>query len=299
MFLKDIVFTPNNARTDAQDSSIEELSEVIKQKGLISPILLREIKGKGKFEVIAGQRRYLALKGIRGDEGELDASEYMVKEGAGVEDLDILEISIMENQYRKALSPMDLNRAILKLNKNGHKDSEIAKVLNISKARLKRLANLGQDKNKMLPEIREELSKSGDDVIFTDAHWDKMRNIEDQEVIKDVFEQIMSKQLPAGDVPGIINAVQKANDAYDSEQGKGTDSSSAKAPEDDQNGEGPIRYKHKGELQMVEEDGERVFKVIGSGEDERFPLDHYMEYLKHSDKFKCKIDLKITFIPIE
>jgi len=304
MQLKDIGFTKDNSRAVPEDGeSLGRLSESIDKTGLITPMILyKDSENPDTFKVIAGQRRYLALKKLRGESGYLTESEYIIWNDnlkKSIEEIDILEISIIENQFRESLSPMDLNRAALKLNQKGsYKDKEIARILDITPTRLKRILNLSIDQNKMLPEIREELKKSGGEGTFTDAHWDKMRDIEDMDTLKDVFEQIMDKQLPPKDIPGIINAVNKAKDAYDDEQGKGSPSSVASPDEGDNDEVGIIKYKHKGKLEMFVEGGKTLFRVVGRGEDDKLPLDHYMEYLGRPDKFQCKIDLKITFVPI-
>lgn len=307
MKISDIGFTVNNSRAVRESSMcIDELSESVKKNGLIAPIVIYKNNEGGKeYSIIAGQRRFLALKKLRGDNGSLTQGEYVIREAdlpkGEHKEVDILEVSIVENQFRQALSPLDLNRAALKLNQKGnYSDKEIAKILNITPHRLKRIEKLGMDLTKMTPEIREELSKSGEDAKFNDAHWDKMRDIEDPDTMKDVFDHIMEKELPPRDLPSLIKSVQKANDeaygTYDDEDGKGVGSSPE--PEDEEAG-GPIKYKHKGEIFMEESDGKKVFRVEGKGEDGDIPLEHYMEYLSRPDKFKCKIDLKLTIIPLD
>jgi ParB/RepB/Spo0J family partition protein len=314
MKIKEIGFTKSNSRTlsvDRESLHIDSLADSIEKNGLISPIVLIEQEDEvSKYKIIAGQRRFLALSQIRGENGYLTESEYVIRESGNPteseakKEVDVLEVSIVENQFRESLSPMDLNRAALKLNQKGdYKDKEIAKILNITPYRLKRIFNLGMDQNKMSPEIIEELKKGGDDAIFTDAHWDKMRDIDDPQTQKDVFDHIMEKQLPPRELPSLIKSVQKANDEaygeYDDEGGKGTNSSPHQ--DDDLNDStGPIKYKHKGVLTMETMDnGEKVFRVEGRGEDGDVPIDHYLEYLSHPEKFKCKVDLKLTFIPLE
>ena len=46
-------------RTKMDQASLEELAQSIKEQGLISPILVRPIS-KGRYEIIAGERRYRA-----------------------------------------------------------------------------------------------------------------------------------------------------------------------------------------------------------------------------------------------
>lgn len=309
MKLADIVFTSSNARTVKEDSMhIDSLAESIEKKGLIAPIVLSpSTEEEGKYQIIAGQRRYLAFKKLRGSSASLAQGEYIIRNDGPMDsngDIDTLELSIVENQFRESLSPMDLNRAALKLNqKGGYKDKDIAKLLNITPHRLKRIERLSADMNNMTPEIIEELKKSGDDAKFNDAHWDKMREIDDPATMKDVFDHIMEKDIPPRELPSLIKSVQRANDAaygedYDDEGGKGKEYSGI-IPEED-SADGPLKYKHKGELTMdIMDNGDKVFRVKGRGEDDSMPIDQYIEYLSHPEKFKCKIDLKLTFLPQE
>src|SRR3990167_6512797 len=56
----DIVDPANPMRTEIDRDTIFELSESIKQQGLINPITVRP--KDGKFEVVAGHRRFTACK---------------------------------------------------------------------------------------------------------------------------------------------------------------------------------------------------------------------------------------------
>lgn len=63
---------------------------------------------------------------------------------------------------------------------------------------------------------------------------------------------------------------------------------------------GPIEYEHKGELVLEVNDGKETIKVIGKGEDDKeIPIDHYMEYLRHPDKFKVMVKFKMTVKPVQ
>ncbi len=72
---------------------LTELSESIKEKGIIEPVLVRP--KNGQFEIVAGERRYRAAKlaGLK----ELPCIEY------DVPDNEALELSIIENIQRKDL----------------------------------------------------------------------------------------------------------------------------------------------------------------------------------------------------
>lgn len=76
-----------------------ELVSSIKEKGLMQPLIVREAKAAGDYELIAGERRLRALK-------ELNIAEapVIVKEAR---DPEALELSIIENIQREELNPIE------------------------------------------------------------------------------------------------------------------------------------------------------------------------------------------------
>ena len=82
---------PNNARTEIGD--IQELMNSIKEKGVLEPILVRP--KNGRYEIIAGERRYIASKRI--GLNDIPCIEMDVK------DHEAMEIALVENLQRKNL----------------------------------------------------------------------------------------------------------------------------------------------------------------------------------------------------
>jgi len=291
MKLKDLIVSPCNVRVYNADDNVKGLGNSIDTNKLISRLVLR--KGKdGKIEVVAGSRRYRALVDKYGDDYDLPETDYVVRE---LDDKEAFLLSISENQERVGLTPMELNRAALRLNHVGFKEPEICKALSITQHRLKRIATLAADKKRMPEVALQELNKTVDEAKFNDAHWSKVRDVEDDDVVKDVVDYIIDKEAPPRDVPGIITAIQKKHGAMDNTK-------APKAPSDtgapDDTG-GPISYDHKGELVLEEKDGKMTFRVKGKEEDEEVPVDHYLEFLRHPEKFKCRVTLKLKFTPLD
>jgi len=299
MLLKDLVVSPCNVRDrKVDDEGIKALKDSIKQYSLISKILLRAGKG-GKFEIIAGQRRYLALLDLLGEDHELPVEDYILLED--IDDEKAYILSITENQQRLDLSPFELNAAILKLNEFGYKDKEIAKVLNITPHRLKRLSTLAQDERKMPEAAKVELHKPVEESSLDDAHWQKIRDIESEDVIKDVVDYIIDKESPPREVPSIIKAIEKQYNQENPPLGD-ENTKPAKTSVEQNDIEGPIEYKHKGEIKLELHGDEKILKVIGKGTDneaEDVPLEHYMEYLLHPEKFRCFITFKMQVKPVD
>ncbi|MBU3949883.1 MAG: ParB/RepB/Spo0J family partition protein [Proteobacteria bacterium] len=84
-------------RIHFSENELEELSQSIKEKGIIQPLLAR--KSSGGFELIAGERRLRAAR-MAG----LAQVPLIVK---NVSDAEMLEISIIENIQRENLNPIE------------------------------------------------------------------------------------------------------------------------------------------------------------------------------------------------
>jgi ParB family chromosome partitioning protein len=297
MQLKDIVVSKQNIRDQADESeSFENLVESIKKDSLIQRIVLRPSKQEGMYEVIAGGRRFRALCSINPETYELQESEYALY--PDMNDEQALLWSIEENTQRLEFSPMELNRAGLALNAKGLKDKEIAQKLNVTPHRLKRILNLSTDFNKMPDMVIEQLSKLSEDAVLTDAHWAHIsEKLDDKEVIAEVAEFIIDKEVPAKDVPSIIKMVEKNRKAQEADHNLDNDTPKDSEPADTDSD--PMEYSHKGELLLVERDGKTSLRVIGKGEEEEIPVDQYLNYLRYPEKFKCYVTFKLKIKPID
>lgn len=85
-------------RKDFKDDRLKDLMESIKQKGVLQPVLVRQL-GDDSFELLVGERRWRAVKTLG-----LDKIPAIVKE---TKDSDSLEISLIENLQRDDLNPME------------------------------------------------------------------------------------------------------------------------------------------------------------------------------------------------
>lgn len=100
-----------NPRKHFDDSTLTELSESIKEHGVLQPILVRPIPPldteKVKYELVCGERRFRASK-LAG----LTEIPAMVKELTHIE---AFEAQILENLQREDVSPLDEARAFSSL----------------------------------------------------------------------------------------------------------------------------------------------------------------------------------------
>ena len=133
---------------------IDSLAASIAALGLIQPLLVRD--GRDGFEIVAGQRRYLAVKKLNADESpETDTVACVVMDAS--DDAAALESSLAENIARLPMDEMDQFEAFAALKKNGLDESDIAAHFAISEQIVKRrLAIAG-----LHPDIRR-LYRAGD-----------------------------------------------------------------------------------------------------------------------------------------
>ena len=93
-------------RTRMDKAALEELASSIRRRGIVQPILTREIGG-GKFEIIAGERRWRAAQ-IAG----LSTVPALVRD---IADEAALGIGLIENIQREDLNAMEEAAGILRL----------------------------------------------------------------------------------------------------------------------------------------------------------------------------------------
>ena len=87
-------------RKNFNKESLEDLTNSIKERGIIQPIIVRKSKTQdNKFEIVAGERRWLAAQNA-------GLHEVPIVE-VDVDDLKSLEFSIVENVQRHDLNPVE------------------------------------------------------------------------------------------------------------------------------------------------------------------------------------------------
>ena len=108
-----------------RDTSIQELADSIERNGLINPIMVKPI-GSGKYEVIAGHRRFEAVKRLG-----LPHIECNVTDETSEKDLMLAQIA--ENVQRKDMSALELVECFDEMKKRyGIKQNQIARLFNKS-----------------------------------------------------------------------------------------------------------------------------------------------------------------------
>ena len=100
MPINDLVPNKYQPRKIFDENNLEDLTNSIKERGIIQPIIVRESKEhKQKFEIIAGERRWLAAQKAGFNEVPIIIIE--------ADDLKSLEFAIVENVQRHDLNPLE------------------------------------------------------------------------------------------------------------------------------------------------------------------------------------------------
>jgi ParB family chromosome partitioning protein len=100
LLLSDIVPNKFQPRKNFDEENLDDLTNSIKERGVIQPIIVRSSNSKNsKFEIIAGERRWLAAR-----KAGLHDIPVVVTEA---DDLKSLEFAIVENVQRHDLNPLE------------------------------------------------------------------------------------------------------------------------------------------------------------------------------------------------
>ncbi len=140
---------PNPHQPRKNFGDLSDMVASIKEKGVLEPILVRAVEG-GRFEIIAGERRYQASKiaGLR----------HVPSIEVDVDNRGMLEISLIENLQRKDLTPFEEAAAIQRLcDQFRYTHEEIARKLGKSRTVITEALSLNR-----MPETVQERCRQAD-----------------------------------------------------------------------------------------------------------------------------------------
>ena len=141
-------------RTGMDDERLQELAESIKAQGLIQPITVREI-ARGRFEIIAGERRWRAAQ-LAG----MSEVPVIVRE---VDDHATLAIALIENIQREDLSPLEEASAIKRLLETHALEMGHARaLLALAPAQAEALARSAAEQQWNVRELEERVRRLGE-----------------------------------------------------------------------------------------------------------------------------------------
>jgi len=179
-------------RKNFDEDTLQELSDSIKQFGLIQPILVQN--RNDHYEIIAGERRWRAAKMAGLKEIPVIIRDYT--------DQEIMEISLIENIQREDLNPIEEALAYKRLLEEFHlKQDEVAERVSKSRAAVTNSIRL----LKLSDEVQQMVI---DDMIST-GHARALLAVEDPEEQYTLAQRIFDEKLSVREVEKLVKNLHK------------------------------------------------------------------------------------------
>jgi ParB family chromosome partitioning protein len=144
-------------RVDMRQDTLEDLARSIKAQGVVQPIVVRPIAGKGseqRYEIVAGERRWRAAQ-LAG----LDSVPAVVRE---IPDDSAIAMALIENIQRENLNPLEEARALDRLIREFDlTHGEAAEAVGRSRASVSNLLRLQELSDKVKPLLEDRQLEMG------------------------------------------------------------------------------------------------------------------------------------------
>ena len=130
LLISDVVRSKLQPRKNFDKQYLDDLTNSIKERGVVQPIIVRKSKDiSGKYEIIAGERRWLASQNA----GLNEIPSIIIE----ADDLKSLEFAIVENVQRHDLNPIEEANGYKKLMDDfGYDQDKVAKFIGKSRAHI-------------------------------------------------------------------------------------------------------------------------------------------------------------------
>ena len=188
----DVKPNPNNPRRSFLDEDLQDLSNSIREKGIIQPIVVRPTPGRNaEFEIIAGERRWRAAQAA----GLAEVPVIVVE----VDDKEALELAIIENVQRADLNAIEEARGYDRLAREfGYSQTDLARIIGKSRSHVANMLRLLK-----LPGSVEAMVVEGS---ISAGHARALLGFEDPEP---VARRIVARGLNVREVEKLAQARQK------------------------------------------------------------------------------------------
>lgn len=182
-------------RKNFDEDALLELSESIKQFGVLQPLLVQD--KKGYYEIIAGERRWRAAK-LAG----LKEVPVIIKD---LTDQEVVEISLIENIQRENLNPIEEAFAYKRLLTEFHlKQDEVAE--RVSKSRT------AVTNSMRLLKLNEKVQQMVIDDMISTGHARALLGINDFEKQYTTAQKIFDEKLSVRETEKLVKKIQQEKD---------------------------------------------------------------------------------------
>ncbi len=171
---------PFQPRRAFPEETLRELSDSIRTSGVVQPVLLRRAGAEGRFQLIAGERRWRAAR-LAG----LEAMPAVIRE---MGDRETLELALTENLLREDLNPLEVARSYQLLQQNFHlSHEEIAEHLGVNRTTVTNSLRLLR-----LPEAVQAMLEDGE---ISAGHARALAGLEDEKTVVRIARHVVKKGL--------------------------------------------------------------------------------------------------------
>ena len=186
----------NQPRRHFDEDALLELSESIKQYGVLQPLLVSD--KKDYFEIIAGERRWRAAKMAGLKEVPVVVKEFSTQE--------IVEISLIENIQREDLNPVEEAMAYKRLIDEFHlKQDEIAERVSKSRTAVTNSMRLLKLDSRVQQMMVDEMISAG----HARARWERADSAQQYNAAMKVFDEKLSVRETEKLVKSILTPTKK------------------------------------------------------------------------------------------
>jgi ParB family chromosome partitioning protein len=129
-----LIPNPNQPRRDFQPEALQELAASIRTRGVIQPLIVRDLND-GRYEIVAGERRWRAAQLAQVHELPVIIRDFT--------DAEVIEVAIIENIQRADLNAIEEALAFRQLmDRFGHTQEKLAEALSKSRSHIANLLRL-------------------------------------------------------------------------------------------------------------------------------------------------------------
>ena len=147
--IESLIPNPDQPRKQFDPAPLMELAASIREKGIVQPLIVRPSSVAGKYEIVAGERRWRAAQAAGLHQVPVLIRDYS--------DEEVLEVAIIENIQRADLNSLDEASAYRQLmDRFGHTQEKLATSLSRSRSHIANTLRL-----LALPETVQDLVRSG------------------------------------------------------------------------------------------------------------------------------------------
>jgi ParB family chromosome partitioning protein len=147
--IESLVPNPDQPRKQFDPGPLQELAASIREKGIVQPLIVRPSSIAGKFEIVAGERRWRAAQAAGLHQVPVLIRDYS--------DEEVLEVAIIENIQRADLNSLDEALAYRQLmDRFGHTQEKLATSLSRSRSHIANTLRL-----LALPDTVQDLVRNG------------------------------------------------------------------------------------------------------------------------------------------